>query len=161
MGKVVGIIVAVILVVGVVVFALNMNDDNATVENTAEDAMNMTQQEASQQANNAADEAEEAADMVAEADQEIDIVMSDFMFSQDEIQAQPGDTITVNLSVDSGSHDFVIDELDVQSDTIGSGQTDSVTFTVPDNAAGETYAFYCSIGNHRSQGMEGQLVISE
>jgi len=154
MNKTVVIIGAVIIFAGAGVYALTANsDDDSSVSQTP----NTSQSEAvtATPANNA-----EKQDMIENSDQTIDIVMSNFEYSQDTITASPGDIVTVNLSVASGSHDFVIDELNVQSEVIGRSGTDTITFTVPEDAAGQTYSFYCSIGNHRAQGMEGELVIS-
>ena len=97
-------------------------------------------------------------DMMEEA--EMVIEMSPFKFSETEITASPGDTITIKLVNVSGTHDFVIDELDVQSDQIDTGEETMVTIEVPQDAkSGTEYAYYCSVGNHRAQGMEGTLVI--
>lgn len=87
------------------------------------------------------------------------INMKNFEFSSAQITASPGDTVTVNLTNSGGTHDFVIDELNVQSAVINSGEETSVTFTVPSDATG-SYSYYCSIGNHRALGMEGTLVIN-
>jgi len=154
MNKTAGIIIGIVGLVALVAgLTIVMNNDDSS------DTANNSSQQASPNdavpSNN-----EEKQDMIENSDQTVDIVMSNFEFSQNKIEAKPGDTVTINLSVDSGSHDFVIDELDVQSETIGSSDTDMVTFTIPEDAAGQTHAYYCSIGNHRSQGMEGELVIS-
>ncbi len=153
MNKSVGIIItiAVLAAVGIGAFVLTGNNDDATAPVSSDTAQSQTTP-----AN-----ADEKMQQMAESDQTLDITMTNFEYSQNTINAKPGETITVNLSVGSGSHDFVIDELNVQSETLGGSSTGTVTFTVPEDAAGETYAFYCSIGNHRSLGMEGQLVISQ
>lgn len=96
-----------------------------------------------------------------EQDTNYTIDMFNFGFSIEQIKAAPGDTITVELTNSGGTHDFVIDELNVQSDTINTGGNAVVTFTIPPDAAGKTFDYYCSIMNHRAQGMVGQLVISE
>jgi plastocyanin len=95
----------------------------------------------------------------AEADQVFEVGMQNFSFSEEQLSVNAGDTVTVNLTNNGGTHDFVIDELDVQSQIIGSGQT-SVTFTVPEDTSGQIYSFYCSVGNHRELGMEGQLTVN-
>lgn len=84
-----------------------------------------------------------------------------FGYSIERLEAAPGETVTINLTNSGGSHDFVIDELGVATTIIGTGETDSVTFTIPEDAAGETYEFYCSVGNHRELGMVGELIVSE
>lgn len=53
-------------------------------------------------------------------------------------------------------HNFVIDGLEISTKTIGSGKEDSAI--VKADKTGK-YTFYCSIGNHRQLGMEGQLLV--
>jgi len=156
MNKTTGIIIGlVVLAAGVGFFALSSNSDE-----TADNSPTATQPD--NEASNAAPSNNQDNQGANEnSDATIDIVGTNFKFSQNEITAKPGDTVTVNYSVDSGTHDFVIDELNVQSEVIGGSETDTVTFTIPDDAAKQTYSFYCSIGSHRQQGMEGQLIISE
>lgn len=84
-----------------------------------------------------------------------------FGYSLSAINVSPGDVVTINLTNSGGSHDFVIDELNVATDVISGGETDSVTFTVPASAAGKTFNFYCSVGNHRNLGMEGNFIVSQ
>jgi len=103
---------------------------------------------------------EQQAETSSEADQTFEIDLQNFSFSPTKLTAKAGETVTINLTNNGGTHDFVIDELDVQSSTTSGGDTTSVTFTVPEDASGQTYAYYCSIGNHRAQGMEGQLEIN-
>lgn len=156
MNKQTGIILAIVgiivLIGGFIALSGNDNDDSSNNQSTA-----TSQNEATP---TTPDNNEEKQSMVNNSDVTVDIIGRNFEFSQNEITANPGDVVTVNYSVDGGSHDFVIDELDVQSEVIGSSDTTTVTFTVPEDAAGQTYAFYCSIGNHRSLGMEGQIVIA-
>lgn len=83
-----------------------------------------------------------------------------FGYSTTTINVSPGDEVTINLTNSGGKHDWVVDELGAATSIINGGQTDSITFTVPQSAAGQTYSFYCSVGNHRALGMEGNLVVS-
>ena len=56
------------------------------------------------------------------------------------------------------SHDWVLEGVSgAATDTIGNGQTTEVTFEAP--PPGE-YAFFCSVGDHRDQGMEGAFVVT-
>jgi plastocyanin len=88
-----------------------------------------------------------------------DITMSNFTFSPNIIEATPGETLTVSLTSIGETHDFVIDELDVQSFLLGSNESQDLTITIPDNASGNVYQFYCSVGNHREMGMVGEIRI--
>jgi plastocyanin len=87
------------------------------------------------------------------------IEMSNFKFSQDTILVKPGQTVTIELENVDGFHDFIIDELNVASEQISMGQSTQVTFKIPENASGNSYSFYCSVGTHRQLGMEGTLVV--
>ena len=54
-------------------------------------------------------------------------------------------------------HDFVIDELNVKTPIVQTGETAVVEFVVP-NTPG-TFNYYCGVANHRQLGMEGTLTI--
>ncbi len=99
------------------------------------------------------DEVEEANAIV------IDTV--DYAFSPNVIMARAGQTVRVNLKASGGMHDFVIDELDVQSALIQAGEETFFEIVVPEDAAGQEYEFYCSVGNHRAMGMVGTLVVTQ
>ena len=93
---------------------------------------------------------------------EYDIDMTNFAFSVSQMQAKPGDTITINLTNSQGIHDLVIDELDAHSEHLDKGQTDTMTITIPENIEpGTEFEYYCSVGNHRQMGMVGTLTIIE
>lgn len=79
-----------------------------------------------------------------------------FGYDVSEIRVKKGDTVTVNLSVRDGFHDWVVDEFSAATEKIRAGGLTSVTF-VADKAG--TYEFYCSVGNHRAQGMVGTLIV--
>jgi plastocyanin len=79
-----------------------------------------------------------------------------FGYSLKEIRVNEGDTVTINLTNSAGLHDLVIDEFNVATEKIRQGENDSVTFVA--TKAG-SYEFYCSVGNHRAQGMVGKLIV--
>lgn len=83
-----------------------------------------------------------------------------FGYSRSKINVSAGDKVVIKLTNSDGYHDFVIDELGVSTDQISSGETDTVSFTVPNSAAGKTYKFYCSVSGHRALGMEGSFIIA-
>jgi len=53
-------------------------------------------------------------------------------------------------------HDFVVDEFGAKTDTLQTGQSDTITF-VADKTG--TFEYYCSVGNHRAMGMKGNLIV--
>jgi plastocyanin len=84
----------------------------------------------------------------------ISMTTGNFFFTPSTIKAAPGDRVLIEFVSNSGTHDFVIDELNVDYDIEEGG---NYIFTVPDEPG--TYSYYCSIGSHRAMGMEGTLII--
>ncbi len=89
----------------------------------------------------------------------ITIDVKPFSFAPAVIEAKAGETITVTLTNSEGMHDFVIEELSVASKKLTQGQTDTFEIKIPEDATGKSYEFYCSVGNHRQQGMVGTLKV--
>lgn len=88
-----------------------------------------------------------------------DVEGVDFAFDVTEIIVKKGDTVTINFTSTMGYHDWVVDEFEAATEQVtpDDGVT-SVTFTADE--AG-TFEYYCSVGNHRAQGMVGNLVVEE
>jgi len=86
--------------------------------------------------------------------------LASFSFTPNVIMAEPGQTLRVKLVNVGGVHDFVIDELGVASTQLQEGQEEIIEINVPMSAAGQSYEFYCSVGNHRAMGMVGTLEVS-
>lgn len=84
-----------------------------------------------------------------------------FGYSEETITAAPGETIELTLTNSQGMHDWVIDEIEgAKTEVIEQGETDTITFTIPEDAEpGTEYEYYCSVGNHREQGMVGTLIV--
>lgn len=89
-----------------------------------------------------------------EATFEID--MSNYEYSTTELRVKQGDKVTITLNSIVGTHNFIIDELDVASLTISSGNSTEVSFTATQKG---TFEFYCSVGDHRALGMVGTLIV--
>lgn len=87
--------------------------------------------------------------------EEIDVQAMDIMYDITEIRVPADTDVTVNL-VNAGvlEHDFNIDELDVHTELLAAGESDSVVVNAP---AGE-YEYYCSVAGHREAGMVGKLI---
>lgn len=88
-----------------------------------------------------------------------DVEMGEFYYDPESLSGSPGDEIELNFeNVGEQQHDFTIDEWDVSLDLVDPGGSDSLTFTVPDDASGEV-TFYCTVPGHREQGMEGTFSV--
>lgn len=84
-------------------------------------------------------------------------------FDKDTLEVNVGDIVSLTFTNDDthplfANHDFYIEALDLGTSVIGTGEQDSLIFTV-DLEPGE-YVFYCTVGNHRADGMEGMLIVS-
>lgn len=84
------------------------------------------------------------------------VTMNDIFFDPKEI-ANPADTdVTIELPNNGASaHNFVIDELGIDSGDVAPGTTAEVVINAP---AGE-YEYYCDIPGHAAAGMVGTLVV--
>lgn len=154
----VGIIVAV-LILGAVFFMMRSGSNDAGTNPSATSSpreMDMT--EASPASDSATPEGTGSAAMTTAADgtKEITVSGSNFKFDVSTITVNEGDKVRVIFKVAQGFHDFVIDEFDVKTKQMAAGQSETVEFTA--NKAG-TYDFYCSVGQHRQNGMEGKLIV--
>lgn len=87
----------------------------------------------------------------------IEVSAVEFAFSLSDTPTAAG-TYTFELTNDgSMSHDLVIEGVNgAATDIVGPGATDSFTVTLE---PGE-YTMYCSVGNHRAQGMEVTFTVT-
>lgn len=79
-----------------------------------------------------------------------------YYFTPSQITVNKGDKVKIIFKNSGGHHDFVIDEFKVATDRIDDGQTATVEFTADKSGA---FQYYCSVGNHRSMGMQGTLTV--
>ena len=90
--------------------------------------------------------------------QTIAVSGSEFKYEPATISARVGQQVTVTYTnVGQYPHDFVIDELDVRSQTIKPGET--ATFSFVPNKSG-SFSFYCSLPNHLERGMRGTITVN-
>lgn len=89
-----------------------------------------------------------------QADVEVNMETTNFSFTPNVISASPGDRVSVTFTKNAGFHTFTIDEAGVEF-AIAEGEV--LNFTAPSEPG--SYPFYCSIGSHRSMGMEGTLIV--
>ena len=84
------------------------------------------------------------------------VVGSNFSFSVPQIKVKKGDTVKIIFQSTGGVHDFVLDDFNVKTPNLQSGQSAEVTFVA--NKTG-SFEYYCSIGTHRAMGMKGDLIV--
>lgn len=92
---------------------------------------------------------------------EFNIVGSNFKFSLNEIRVKRGDTVRINFSSEAAEgilHDWRIDEFNAGTERLGDGGEETIEFVA--DRAGQ-FEYYCSVGNHRAMGMKGTLIVEE
>ena len=100
-------------------------------------------------------EVQEEGEEAVEA-QTVTVNGSEFQYDPSTLTLEAGVPVVLTFrNTGTMPHDFVIDELGIATEVLAPGEEEVVEFT-PE--AG-TYAFYCSVGNHRALGMEGDLVV--
>ena len=86
----------------------------------------------------------------------VELVASNFKFSTGEIRVKKGERVKVMFKVESGFHDWVLDEFTVRTKQLFAGDVGIVEF-VADKAG--VFEYYCSVGSHRAMGMVGKFVV--
>lgn len=89
---------------------------------------------------------------------EFNVAGTNFAFSVKEMRVKKGDTVRVNFKSESGFHDWVVDEFDARTKQLNAPGTETIEF-VADKVG--TFEYYCSVGQHRANGMVGKLIVEE
>lgn len=103
--------------------------------------------------------AEEATPEAAEEGEVREIVVEgdEYSFSPGSISVIAGETVRITFrNMGNLPHNFTVSELDIATDTISPGQETSVLFTAEETG---DYTSFCSVGNHRALGMEGEVMV--
>ncbi len=87
----------------------------------------------------------------------VEVEAFEFGFKEDEIIVEAGQKVSLTIkNTGKMMHDFVVEGTDVRTNIINAGESDTIEFVIDE--PGE-YTFYCSVGKHRAQGMEGTLIV--
>lgn len=79
-----------------------------------------------------------------------------YLFSLKEMKVKKGDKVKIVFTNNEGFHDLIIDEFKVNTGQIKAGESRTVEF-VADKTG--TFEYYCSVGQHRANGMVGKLIV--
>lgn len=94
-----------------------------------------------------------------QAVREFTIETKNYSFTPVEIKVKKGDTVKITLKNTEGFHDLIIDEFKVATKRLKSaGEEDTVQFVADKTGS---FEYYCSVGNHRTMGMKGTLIVEE
>ena len=92
------------------------------------------------------------------ASREFTLEAKNFSFSLSEIKVKKGETVHITLKNTEGTHNWKLDEFSATTKVLQTGQEETIEF-VADKVG--SFEYYCSIGNHRAQGMVGTLIVEE
>jgi plastocyanin len=84
------------------------------------------------------------------------ITAGNFYFVPNKITVNKGDEVTFIMTNAGGSHNILIDEMNVKNSPVKTADTITATF-VPEKTG--SFVYYCSVGEHRAKGMWGTLVV--
>ena len=99
---------------------------------------------------------EEAAQTNPTGIKEFSIDEVPFSLSPSTITVNRGDTVRITVKNKQGTHDLKIDEFNASTRVLNVGEEQIITF-VADKVG--VFKYYCSVGNHRAQGMVGTLTV--
>ena len=89
---------------------------------------------------------------------EFTVVGTPFQFSVSEMRVKQGDTVRVTFTNELGLHDWRVDEFQAATAVLEQGQQQTIEFVA--DQVGE-FEYYCSVMDHREQGMVGTLIVEE
>lgn len=92
----------------------------------------------------------------SQTEQTFNIKGLDFTYDIKEIKVNKGDKVTINFTNTEGFHDLKIDEFNIATKQIKTGESESISFTADKTG---TFEYYCSVGKHRQNGMWGKLIV--
>lgn len=100
-------------------------------------------------------------DSANEIDMVFELTGENFAFFMDgqeqpELRVKQGDTVKIIFTSTDGFHDWVVDEFDAATEKVQTGGTTEVTFVAREKG---TFEYYCSVGQHRANGMWGNIIV--
>ena len=84
------------------------------------------------------------------------VVATDNAYDTNAMTVKPGDTITLN-NEGFAQHDLTVTDLGIATDLLSNG--DTMTITIPADAAPGDYEFFCSVVGHKEAGMVGTITV--
>jgi len=81
-----------------------------------------------------------------------------FKFTPNAMTVKKGEKVKITFKSTAGLHNLVIDEYNVKTVQVNTDGTTSVEF-LADKAG--SFEFYCSVANHKAQGMVGTFIVTE
>lgn len=143
---IVGLIVVIVVVVGGVVLWSGKSSAPASEDmNNATGTVGQVQSGSS------------TVESASPAVKEFVVEAGNFKFSVKEMKVKKGDTVRVVFKNTEGFHDWVLDEFaGAKTKQLQAGKEETIEFVVDKTG---TFEYYCSVGQHRANGMVGKLIV--
>lgn len=88
---------------------------------------------------------------------EFSVSATEFAYTPSTITVIKGDSVKINFTNNgTATHNLAITNFNVATNSIAPGESDSIIFTADKSGS---FSYFCSIGGHRSLGMEGTLTV--
>lgn len=147
--------VVVIVVIGAGILMYSKAQKSPSVQNSAQQPTQAMMQ--NQGMTESPTQAMAASPGTMENIQQVTIEGFNFGFTPKTITVKKGQKVQLTFKNTAGTHSLVIDEFNVKTDIIQTGQTTTVEFT-PDKTG--TFTYYCPVDSHKAMGMEGTLTVN-
>ncbi|TSC82274.1 MAG: plastocyanin [Parcubacteria group bacterium Gr01-1014_20] len=151
---IVGLVVVVLVVLGVAFFSTNKTEAPGDEVGTSTEGTMMGDKEDGAMMDDKEKMMGEG-EMMASV-KEFTVEARSFKFSVSEMRVKSGDTVRVVFKNAEGFHDWKLDEFGVKTKQLQAGQEETVEFKVDKTG---TFEYYCSVGQHRANGMKGRLIV--
>jgi len=73
-----------------------------------------------------------------------------------DIVVKQEDKVRIEFNNEEGFHDWKVDEFNAATEKVAAGVSSSVEFVADKKG---TFEYYCSVGQHRANGMKGKLIV--
>lgn len=158
MKKQTGIIIAVIIIVIIIIALVKSKQSSSvvtpTVDNTA--GQQMETGEGVTPSVDTTSQPNTPPATTTPTTKSFTVTGSNYSFTPNTLTVNKGDLVKITFKNSGGMHDFKIDEFNVATERLESGDSTTIQFVA--NKTG-TFQYYCSVGSHRAMGMWGTLTV--
>lgn len=151
------VLIVLILAAGAVFFLVNRSE-TTTPGSSDITPLDSTATTTPRSAGNTA-ESKTAEDIAATSTsqlKEFTVTGKNYSFSPASLIVNRGDRVKITFKNAEGTHVWKVDEFNAETKKLKAGEEETIAF-VADKSG--TFEYYCSIGEHRTLGMKGSLIV--
>ena len=90
------------------------------------------------------------------SEKDFTVTGQNYSFTPSALTVNKCDTVKITFKNANGYHDLRLDDFNVATTRISSGEEATITFVADKTGS---FEYYCSVGDHRAAGMKGTLVV--